>query len=373
MKKICFILWLGSFMVSGFCEKPEQIFLDRLKQLSDKYQSAPVPLLSPDKFTEHLPERQKATTQYELSLSQEYNLAGIVFSKVFSSNHRFPAYEGIEKFLKDNKALTPERLYLFFKNRIEKEGLTFKNGDLVFTLPSELPSYRIGYILDSAFSHFDMIFIDPVTQEPKVIYITYDLIGIFPLADYLSGLVHYLSNFAIYRFQGKMDESLLGNLLETTQKNIANIHFDTLFYTDYRISNPATFLDKPVFYYCGEFITAIYMAVTHNEETILVNRRFDLFRCLRNLHYAPNPMEGYLLNCLAKKWDQDKNWPIEPGNYYKSASFAPVVLFEKTDSVRERFKPKADNGPNEKEIEKVFKDFLEQQGAGKNSTTVHYQ
>ena len=268
MRKLSFIFVLIFLLVrvvySQEGEKiTENIVLDDLKALVEIYKEGNLPEAFPmpkgDKMT-----YAKKNYQYGERLSPIHRSV-INFYKKYSA----PAKENLDdKYTRIGnilKPITPKSMLDYFSELIIHKGFKFKTGDIILMLPHSSFSYHYAYLVDDAYSHGDILFIDPKDNVPYVLMLREGLfLQKVPLVKALLGMGEFTDRFAIYRYNKQIDEDELEYFLLLNSRKTENIYFDSFYYRDTLVKDPEKFFMKPRFYYCMEYIYMVYQYVLKN-------------------------------------------------------------------------------------------------------------
>ncbi|EKD28949.1 MAG: hypothetical protein ACD_79C00146G0006, partial [uncultured bacterium] len=262
-----------SFIANSYAlDDTKNIFLNELNDLNNKYGNSPVELHNPSPDIENNIERNQIIGKYEWSLPKLWIGLQTICYNALDLDNGLPFDNVIEKNLSRNKPITPKDLLNFFTPLTLKENFSFQNGDIVFILSHEKNPYIFAYLLDSAYSHSDMIWINPDTKIPMVIMSSPVENRIVPLSQYLCGYFEHLSRFAIYRYNKELDKEKMNKILSKIYTNFHNLYFDEPFSRNTDIQNVDDFLSKPEFFYCAELIYTVYKYV------LICHRQYESIR-----------------------------------------------------------------------------------------------
>lgn len=327
------VLCGGPGIPSAPASGPERVFLEEIESWFERYGNKPVPLHYPDERTD--PERQKIIRAYKWSLPKLWIGLEAMCYAFLDMEGPFPHRPAIERYLKRSRPITPRDLLDCFKPKILKGEFTLKNGDIAMVLPHALESYKIAVLLDTAFEHWDLVWIDE-NDRPRVFLIHPDGIENITLVEFLLGYYNHNDAFAIYRSREAFDEKKMDAVLTRIRDRFENVYYDEAFYRDTRIASLERFLETPRFFYCGELIFSVYQYVLGRED-FSSNHYTPLRQMFINKKIRISPLNAFFLRYAETMENEERRWIIDPKNFYLSDNFEPVIVFGPDVSVNDRF------------------------------------
>ncbi|EKD26158.1 MAG: hypothetical protein ACD_79C01333G0002 [uncultured bacterium] len=338
---IFFFFFQSFFIASTYAsDDTKNLFLNELNDLYKKYGNSPVELHNPSPEIENNTERNQIISKYEWSLPKLWIGLQTICYNALDLDKGLPFDDMIDRNLTQNKPITPKNLLDFFTPLLSKEEFTFQNGDIVFILSHLRSSFIFAYILDSAYSHSDMIWINPKTKIPMVIMSSPVENRIVPLSEYLCGYFEHLNSFAIYRYNKESDKNKMNLILSKIADNFQNLYFDEPFSRNTNINSIEDFLSKPEFFYCGELIYAVYQFVIGNSDFIYNDGYIPIETMVKNRGVPITPIEKVFVDYASQLEMKEKNYLINQRNFYLSKDFSPIALYGSNKSLKESYNKK---------------------------------
>lgn len=337
MNKLLLLLLLltADFLVVDAKETPETIFLKELQELTLTYGTSTMPLRSGPYKPVISDERKAISLRYALGLPKLWLGLQTMVYQFLNLNGSFRYKKTMLSYLSQNPALSPAKLLKFFKPLIMSRKFNIQTGDIVMILPHSYSSLIRAYMMDSAYSHNDIIFINK-NNIPQVFSITpYGVIKI-SLARYLCGYFKYMNNFAIYRYNKKFDKQLLHKLMNKIDIHFNNLYFDEPFVRNTKINNVSSFMEKPTFYYCTELSYALYSFVLKNEN-FTTTQYVSVEQMIKNREIKTSPIQDFFINYAKQMETNQQQWIIDPKNFYQSPDFSSTTTYGNTISIKDKF------------------------------------
>jgi len=316
-------------------KSPESIFLNEIITLSKQYGHSKIPLYSGPYKPVTSEERENEILKYKFGLPKIWLMLQSLITNFLKLNSQFKHRDLIESYLINEPPINPRKLLNLFQPLISNKKFTIQSGDMIMIMPHSYDSLIRSYMMDSAYSHTDMIYVDE-NNIPFVFNITpYGVIKI-SLARYLCGYFLHIQNFAIYRYNDKIDKQKLQTLLDKVDKNIHNLYFDEAFKRDTTIKNINTFMEKPTFYYCSELSYSIFDYTLKGKE-FATQEYTSVKQMIKNRGSIPTPFQDFIINSAEKMETEQKQWIIDPRNFYESKKFSPLIIYGNNISIKELF------------------------------------
>ncbi|OVE73698.1 hypothetical protein BVX93_00960 [bacterium B13(2017)] len=262
--------------------------------------------------------KRKLLNQYKLNPPDSRMLLTLI--RLYTSDLKLNE-EDLLKY-KNSKPISPQQIYNNFFE-LKQKGETLKTGDLFFILPQKQDSFFISKMLESPYSHVDLIWI--IDDIPHCIVINSQIdFEIIPLVDLLFPFNPKNLSIAIYRYSENLDIKKSTKLLKTLDNQKKKFVFDPYFYINPPIKDINNYLDFNYHIYCYEFAYLFYQYMTNKNDFISPFRlnSVNIIRMIR----GPSPFLEGVAKRIDKHLENINNFYITANNFIQSKYFKPLLI-----------------------------------------------